>query len=257
MADAPVYEVRCKKCGAEVDPARWSCQSCGAAISDDADYGPSKKPSPSSPAKEPTAHEETATKRCPDCAETVQASARVCRYCSYRFDRKVSGAVASAAEVAATSRKAEPRSMAGALVLTLVYPGIGHFYIREWWRGVVFFAAWFVSAGALAFALLTLDGSTGWAFGAMSIVLIAALLDVSVGAGVSKSGTPPRGLDAAPLIVLVLALLLQAGTVVEAVDEADDATKLQQVDPASRPGYERCLNSLLTEGECDKIYLDD
>lgn len=27
------------------------------------------------------------TKTCPDCAETILAAARVCRYCGYRFER--------------------------------------------------------------------------------------------------------------------------------------------------------------------------
>lgn len=34
-----------------------------------------------------TRRPERATKTCPDCAESVKAAARVCRYCGYRFDQ--------------------------------------------------------------------------------------------------------------------------------------------------------------------------
>jgi hypothetical protein len=37
--------------------------------------------------------EDNGTKTCPDCAETVLAAAKVCRYCHYRFDQPQDSAI--------------------------------------------------------------------------------------------------------------------------------------------------------------------
>jgi hypothetical protein len=46
-------------------------------------------------------------KTCPDCAETVRAQARVCRFCGYRFDRRA--AAGTAGSLAALIRRPQPR----------------------------------------------------------------------------------------------------------------------------------------------------
>lgn len=53
---------------------------------------------------------ERETKTCPDCAETVLAAARKCRFCGYRFDEPRAGAARSLLERLGISRRTRPPS---------------------------------------------------------------------------------------------------------------------------------------------------
>lgn len=111
-----------------------------------------------------TANTDAERKTCPDCAEAVQAAAKVCRFCGYRFDREVSGA-----EVAASARRrpSGPKSAAGAAVLSFVIPGLGHFYLGEGWRGGVFLASFLV---AVLGAIYTETIGPAWIIGIIGAV---------------------------------------------------------------------------------------
>src|SRR4051794_21559959 len=74
------------------------------------------------------AHPEAAhVKRCPDCAEEVQAAAKVCRFCSYRFDGGQSPARAPTPQRLVRPH-ARTKSPGGAAALGILLAGLGHFY---------------------------------------------------------------------------------------------------------------------------------
>jgi ribosomal protein L40E len=73
------------------------------------------------------------TKVCPDCAESVQAAARRCRFCGYRFDALEARAAEGDAEGPTRPIKQKSTFVAG--LLSVLVTGAGHLYARESLRG--------------------------------------------------------------------------------------------------------------------------
>jgi len=85
----------CPHCAGQIHSGDTKCFECGATIGWRRAEGSSvlspfvsRPPEPSKIEEPPKIEaEQNEEKVCPDCAETIKAAAKVCRYCGYRFER--------------------------------------------------------------------------------------------------------------------------------------------------------------------------
>jgi hypothetical protein len=138
------------------------------------------------------------TRRCTECAEEIQAAAKVCRFCGHRF---------SGAERDEGSKK----SPVGAAVLSLVIPGLGHYYVGEGWRGSVFL---------ISFGLATLGAISTGTVGPGWIIGLVGLVDAHRGAKSWNESSRHRGVGNGLWVMLgVVVAMVSAAIALSAHDE--------------------------------------
>jgi TM2 domain-containing membrane protein YozV len=181
-------------------------------------------------------------KICPDCAEEIQADAKVCRYCHYRFDANASGEVESD-----SGRPTERKSVAGATILSLVIGGLGQLYLGETRRGIAYLA----TIGISVVAAVATD-----TVGPSLIISLIAAIDAYQSAKTYNELGRLQGVTG-PIWAMIAVVATLAAVGIATHDGTSDSDGGGETDTEFRLRQnDRCLaDGVLSPEQCANIYL--
>lgn len=114
---------------------------------------------------------------CPQCAEQIRAKARVCRWCGFDLVSRALPGV-STVRLEAVPVPTPRKSVLAAVLLALLVPGLGHFYVGANKRGIAFLCAILVTSVTYAISSRNTRGRDGAVALALSCLAVTVILQV-------------------------------------------------------------------------------
>jgi uncharacterized membrane protein YvbJ len=139
--------VICPDCGTEVPDAKF-CKNCGASLPQtNEDVNVEERVPVVIENNEEDASQkgsQNAPKFCHNCGFELNGEFKFCPNCGYDIENKTGGNVNSKSYNVVTS--SHEKSIIVSIILSVILPGVGHFYLGLSRKGAIFLIAYFVSA---------------------------------------------------------------------------------------------------------------
>lgn len=157
--------MRCPACGATFlarGKQKRACPKCGADPKQEAALQDRLAKARSEFQASGTGNGSRQTKTCPMCAEEVLVAAKICKHCGNVLDKKAAKKE-KAAKRRTTLAAAQPAKHPGAaLVLSFLYPGLGHMYAGKFGTGLVIALVPWLIFVPMYFFFSSGEERTGW-----------------------------------------------------------------------------------------------
>ncbi len=155
--------VICPDCGEQVPDAKY-CKNCGAKLPEKNEIVEVEETTPTVTEEEISVNKGDNVKYCRNCGYEFDGNAKFCPNCGYDTENNV-----NQPKTNTSVQVYEEKNMVISVILSIIFPGLGHFYLGLNRKGAIFLLAYVVSA----ILILLLVG-----FILCTVIWIWALVDV-------------------------------------------------------------------------------